>query len=197
MQVSDAERILAIVPTEFVQDQEQDSEGNFKIVEWVTWQKKGNPNSGGRDKVSRLQKHEPDLWNAIKPYYEAWKKNEEAPINGTPLDVWPAVTKQMAKSLKMNGFRSVEDFAQATDADLERIGMMAGALREKAKEYVANKRGKKDLEAALSDRDIVINELRNKIAELEKKFGGEVKKRGRKPKEVKNVAVDDDSGLRG
>lgn len=193
--MSDIDRSIAIVPTEFTVDQEQDADGSFKLVEWVSWQKKGNPNSGGRDKVRRLQKHEPAIWEAIKPYYEAWKKNEEAPIDGTPLEVWPLVNKQMAKSLKMNGFRSVEDLAQATDADLERIGMMSGVLREKARQYVADK---KDI-SALAKRDARIEELEKKLEELASKLDQpkEVKKRGRKPKGVKDVAIDDDTGLRG
>lgn len=190
----DTDRIPSVFPTEFTVDQEEIGDGEFKIVEWVSWQKKGNPNHGGREKVARLEKHFPDIWAAIKPYYEAWKKNEAEPVNGTPLFLWPAITKKQADDFKMKGIRSVEDVAETTDADLSRMGMGASALREKARQYIANKRGRGDLEDALKEKDKQITELSERLASLTKVVEdlankeedegdtAEPKKRGRKPK---------------
>lgn len=190
----DTDRIPAIFPTEFTVDQEEVGDGEFKLVEWVSWQKKGNPNHGGREKVARLEKHYPDIWSAIKPYYEAWKKNEAEPVNGTPLYLWPAITKKQADDFKMKGIRSVEDVAETTDADLSRMGMGASSLREKARLYIANKRGRGDLEEALKEKDAQIAGLSEKLADLTKLVQAlseqsnktneenEPQKRGRKPK---------------
>ena len=60
-------------------------------------------------------------WNVIKPAYEAWKRAEEPPEEGTPLAAWNAVRPEQAEVLKINGIKTVEHVAGLTDAHVQRI----------------------------------------------------------------------------
>lgn len=158
-------RVAAVIPLNFWTDQEQVKDtGEFVTVDYVEWQKKGDPRHCGGGKIRVIQKHEPAVWEALKPAYEAWKKGEDAPVNGTPIDVWPPVTKRMAQHLKMQGLRTVEDIAGATDADLERMGMGGVSLREKARTYISLKGGAQSA-SMLADRDKRIEALETQLKE--------------------------------
>lgn len=68
--------------------------------------------------------------------YEAWRKNEEIPLDGTPIKTWPAISPaQVAAVLKAN-VRTVEDLARAPEQALGVIGMGARALQERAKAWL-------------------------------------------------------------
>ncbi len=121
----------------------QDAEGNPRVesqeVHWVKWGKRGDPKHGGEDRISTVRKDR-ELWPALKPGYEAWLRGQDAPVNGTPLEAWPAMTSaEQIYALKARNIRSVEDMALATDADLDGIGMHARKLREAAQYYVKAK----------------------------------------------------------
>jgi hypothetical protein len=131
-----------------------------------------------------LQRHDPAVYEAIKPAYDAWKKGEAEPINGTPVDNWPSVTNKMAQHLKMNGLRSVEDLAEATDPDMDRLGMGSRALREKARAYVVLKSGDAKSAGLVFEQKQQIEALMARVKELEERGSVETKKRGRPKKEV-------------
>ena len=61
-------------------------------------------------------------------------------IIGTPIEQWPLVTRSQAEELKGIKFRTVEDVANCSDQQLQRIGMIAGmsphSFREKAKAFL-------------------------------------------------------------
>lgn len=174
-------RVADVIPLEFWTDHE-DVNGENVLVEWVRWQKKGNPNHQGEGRVRNVKRHQSDVWEALIPAYEAWKKNEQMPVNGTPIGNWPPITKRLAEVMKTNGFLSVEDLSKANDADLGRIGMGALALRDKAREFVALK---VDTKSAGQ-----IDTLKKQVEELTARLAlmdadkPDPKKRGRKPKEV-------------
>lgn len=196
---TDAEkRVADVIPTEFWTDHE-DKDGENVLVDFVRWQKIGNPNHKGEERVSRVKRHQPDIWEALKPYYEAWKKNEEAPVNGTPIANWPPITKRLAEVMKTNGFRSVEDLAKATDSDLGRIGMGAMALRDKAREFVALKVDtktagtidslKKTIER-LENEIVFLKEKNDALASRETNETKSPKRRGRPPRVKENEPTD-------
>jgi hypothetical protein len=64
--------------------------------------------------------------------------NEE--IIGTPLSEWPLVSKSQAEELRGMKFHTVESIANASDQQLQRMGMAAGmspyAFRDKAKAFL-------------------------------------------------------------
>ena len=72
-------------------------------------------------------------------HYQNQVGNEEK-IIGTPIEQWPLVSRSQADELKGIKFRTVEDVANCSDQQLQRIGMIAGmsphSFREKAKAFL-------------------------------------------------------------
>lgn len=60
-------------------------------------------------------------WDVIGPAYEAWKKGEEVPENGTPLGAWAGISQDQAKFLKQMGIVTVEAVAEMSDSAIERL----------------------------------------------------------------------------
>lgn len=75
--------------------------------------------------------------------WAAWqnKHGEDAREMGTPLSAWPILTAAQAEELKAIKFRTVESIAGASDAALQKIGMVAGmaphAFRQRAQNFLA------------------------------------------------------------
>lgn len=74
-----------------------------------------------------------DHW---KKTYENWKKGEEAPINGTSVKNWSAITKAQCKTLLIANIFTIEDLAIANDEGVRRLGMGGVDLKNKARAYV-------------------------------------------------------------
>lgn len=68
--------------------------------------------------------------------YEAFKAGLEPPTDGIPLEEWPALNRSQILELKYLNFRTVEDIVNASDTSLQRIGMGARILKERAKAFV-------------------------------------------------------------
>jgi len=62
-----------------------------------------------------------ERWAVIEPAYQAWKKGEEVPENGTPLGAWPAIDAEKRKYMNGLGIRSVEDVAAMSDSTVETL----------------------------------------------------------------------------
>ena len=52
-------------------------------------------------------------WKFIKPRYDAWKKGEELPEDGTPLAAWSGLTPDQVDILKSKDIRTVEEVAKS------------------------------------------------------------------------------------
>lgn len=176
-----------IVPLRIWIDHEAiDGQGHYREVEWVEYAKKGTNGATTVEKVSRMMKGDPILWNVIKPAYDHWKTGQQEPVDGTPLSVWPGVSTSQAEHLKLLHLRSVEDVAQANDATLERVGMGARALREKARAFVQAKQGQAVVADAMAAKDAQIAALTERLADLSKtveSLKSAMPRRGRPPKE--------------
>jgi hypothetical protein len=61
-------------------------------------------------------------------------------VVGTPLSEWPLVSKSQAEEMRAMKFHTVESIANASDQQLQRMGMAAGmspyAFRDKAKAFL-------------------------------------------------------------
>jgi len=125
-----------VVPMNFRKEFRQKGE-NFEEFHAVDLVKKGSNGESTPWKISQL-KQDAVLWPAIRPYYEAWLEGEETPVDGTPIDVLPFVPKTLVPHLKDMHIRTAEDFIQANDATLQRIGMGARRMQEMCKTYVGN-----------------------------------------------------------
>ena len=88
----------------------------------------------------------------------------EPDIVGTPVSEWPIVSKSQAEELRALKFHTVEAIANASDLQLQRLGMAAGmspyAFRDKAKAFL-----NLAINAAETDkREQEINALKEELA---------------------------------
>jgi hypothetical protein len=106
---------------------------------------------------------------------------------GTPLIDWHKAAPDEFNVVQMGEmqilkFSTVEQIATATDAQLQRIGMGAAGLRERAKRYLDRKgqqAGISELEQARSDREAMqaqIDMLRAEMASMTKRGPGRPRK---------------------
>ena len=89
---------------------------------------------------------------------------DDQEVVGTPVSEWPLVSKSQAEELRAMKFHTVESIANASDQQLQRMGMAAGmspyAFRDKAKSFLnlaANS-------AQTDQRAQEINELKEELA---------------------------------
>lgn len=121
---------------------------------------------------------------------------DEAKNVGTPITQWPLITASQAEELKALKYYTVESVATASDAQLQRIGMIAGmsphAFRDRAIKYL--KIAKEEAGAHEQDEKIKALEAENaklkaetdrKLAEMQEQMAAliEARKPGRKPRE--------------
>jgi hypothetical protein len=146
----------------------KDKPGEFKPVIWVDLVKKGSRGESVPHRLVDLQRNT-QLWPHVEPYHAAWAKGQEPPVDGTPLEAWPGVTREQVEVLKHLHIRTVEDLAQTNEPALERIGMGSRRLRERAQTYLKSKEGgHAQIAAALGSRDEEIAELKRQLAEQAK-----------------------------
>lgn len=113
-------------------------------------------------------------------------------ISGTLLRDWPILTAAQAKELKHYHFYTVEQVANASDAQLGPIAMVIGmgthAFREKAQNYLKRAKDSAIVDSQadeLRKRDAEIEALKAQMAEIMQTMKApepERKKPGRKPK---------------
>jgi hypothetical protein len=109
--------------------------------------------------------------------YDAWKKGQEIPAEGTALKLVPTFTPAEVKSLNSAGILSVEDLAAWPDGRLGALGMGGLRLRDKARAYMsaANDIGKTAerlaaLEAGLKD----LQQRNDSLTEENKRLAAEI-----------------------
>jgi FtsZ-binding cell division protein ZapB len=68
--------------------------------------------------------------------YEAWKKGEELPVDGTPIKGWPVLSPAQQTVVLAANVRTVEDLAQANGEALTRIGMQSREIKAKAEHWL-------------------------------------------------------------
>lgn len=125
-------------------------------------------------------------WSVIGPAYDAWKKNTELPLDGTPLAAWSGVSRDLAGALAAMGIKTVEDVRDMGDGAISKLAFPnVRKLPELAKQYLDGK----DLAA----RDQENADLKERLATMEEMLAealakDEPKKRGRPPKEKVEAA---------
>lgn len=158
------------------------------------------------NRISRVLPYDPNspneaikmahlIWNSVKPAWEAWKGGQEAPLNGTPLAVWPGVTTEQGDILRQFGLRTVEEVAAMTDGIVTKIPLpSARDIKANAQRFLesadqnrtAERLEEKDREMAMLKEQL--EEMRQIVLsqEAKKKEPEEpAKKRGRPRKQDK------------
>ena len=68
--------------------------------------------------------------------YEAFKRNQEAPIEGTPLKEWPILTVSQIAELEAMNVRTVEALAELSDTGINNYGMGGRELVKQATAFL-------------------------------------------------------------
>lgn len=128
------------------------------------------------------------------------RQGSDQMVSGTPLIEWPIISTAQAEELRGLKFYTVENIAEASDAQLQKIGMLAGMsphnFRDKAKLFLNKAKGlaedsKREEElATLREENAKIKaETDAKLAQMQEQMANILaavgdKPKGRKPKVV-------------
>lgn len=112
--------------------------------------------------------------------YEAWQQGQDAPLNGTSVREWPALSPSQAANFVALNILTIEDVAAMTEDAMRNVGMGGRDLREKARDWLAGGEIAKTVQQENEGLKAQLAELSARLAELE----GDKPRRGRKPREV-------------
>lgn len=180
------DRVPFVFPEEFYVKYREQEDGSQKPEEWVLVTKKGMQNPQRTPMRWRDIERSPDLLAVLKPFYDNWKKGQDAPISGTPLDAWMA-DPALVKVLNQVNVRSVEDFAGMPDHTLVRLNIPGVRDRQnRAKAFLEAQGNTAKVSAEVTTLRSDNESLRNEVKELKalieahvtKKAEEEIKKRG-------------------
>lgn len=119
--------------------------------------------------------------------YAAFQQRGLVPMQGTPLEEWPQVTRAQALTLKAAGVHTVEAMAEVHDGHIDKLGGNARELKAKAKAYLAqaaDTAAASKLAAENERKDTEMAELRRQIADLASRLEPEKRGPGRPRKEA-------------
>lgn len=94
------------------------------------------PGAGADTPLVMASRFPADWVKEIEAGYQAWKEGRELPLEGTPLLNWPVVNPAMRNVCIGLHIRTVEELAVATDDTIERLGMGAVHLRQRARDWL-------------------------------------------------------------
>ena len=118
---------------------------------------------------------------AFRKKYEAWKAGQEGPALGFTSKQWASVSKAQADNLINVGVTTVEDLASANEQTLQRVGMGARALQDKARAWLDSAKAHGNAEELAA--------LRAKVGDLEQ-ANKDLREK------LERFLADDDSGKR-
>ena len=109
----------------------------------------------------------PTLPERFPTQWQQFLNKQEQTHSGTPLEMWPGLTKIQVLELKGAKVHTVEQLGSLPDSTLQNLGMMdARGLRDRAKAYMDNAENGAALSSALS----VIEQQRTDIEALKAQF---------------------------
>jgi hypothetical protein len=156
------------------------------------------------DTLTEIDTYANDSHKARFPRQWAHYQNQvgsQEVVIGTPIEEWTIISRSQAEELKGIKFQTVESVANASDQQLQRIGMIAGmnpyAFRDKAKAFLnlaekvgdVNQREEElsklrlENEAIKAESDAKLNKMQQQMDAL-MAMVAEKKPRGRAKKEV-------------
>ena len=127
-------------------------------------------------------------------HYEAFTvRNEEPEEIGTPLTEWPAVSRSQAEELAFFNVKTVEQLANMPDSGNHQFtGILS--LKNRAKEWLAENKDKRALEAEFSKREQSLKDqlaaMQEQLDALSKKNAPRVKAKARAKPKAKKETVD-------
>lgn len=125
--------------TEFVPLDAGEGKVSYEERDAVDIVKKGSRGETTKEWI-KLAMRDHELWPIMEGPYKAWKAGQEAPTQGTALEMWPVATKAQVEDFRRAGIRTVEDLADLPDAYLGAIGLGAAKLRHQARMWLESAR---------------------------------------------------------
>ncbi|HYF57069.1 MAG TPA: hypothetical protein VEA41_22655 [Salinarimonas sp.] len=139
--------------------------GTAVEVHKVRWRPRGDNKSENIQKVARIKKHEPILWEAIERPYERWRSGQAEPADGMALSAWSGVNKAQVEKLRLLGLLTVEHVAEMTGNALQAYGSGGVALKTRAQQFLASRPQAQLIEDA-AQKDEQIKALVAQVQEL-------------------------------
>lgn len=138
-------------------------------------------------KAKALRGDYPVEWyNHFDLQYSEWKKGNELPREGTPIQTWQAASNEQRSRLKAIGIPTVEDLAQYPDGNLGIIGLDGRYLRDLARGWIAegkdkgiNAKALADANARIATQQEIIDRQETRITALEARLDETEKPRKR------------------
>lgn len=138
-----------------------EAEGRYVAVDvdMVTVRQLGAPDSSIFEVTRWLAQNKQDVTAGRLPrehadYYEKayryWKEGQEMPCEGTPIKGWAVISPAQADTIIRFGLRTVEQLATINGEVMQRIGMGAVDIKNKAMAWVAQAQDKGPLTMQMS-----------------------------------------------
>lgn len=169
-----AKREIPAIWAEFYTEEVPDEEATktaghviYKSVDKARWGRRGQNLNVLEEPIRRMMKN-PPVWDVLRPHYEAWKKNQEAPLTGTPLKMWPAIAAAQARTLQGVGIRTVEELMELTDGDADRIGFGYKNLRNRARAWKAAAQDVGRVAEENESLKVAMAQMQERLADLER-----------------------------
>lgn len=108
------------------------------------------------------------FYGHYKAIYDAFVEGREAPVDGTPIKDWPPISPAQAEMCLRAEVRTVEDLATCSDSALERIGMGARALQQKAQAWLESASGDGKAAERLNKLERTVETLRDELDQKER-----------------------------
>lgn len=110
-------------------------------------------------------------WSRIEPAYDAYKKGQDIPLDGTPLAAWAGVSPEQAALLRGMGIKTVEGVRDMGEGAVARLPFPnARKLPEMAKSFLSS--------VGEAAKDAELAAMRDRMASLEAMLEEKGEKRG-------------------
>ena len=132
----------------------------------------GITNPGSRDEVIRRAEDKAREDDYAAWAYAKWKRTQEQPVDGTPVETVPFINKAQARELKGLSVHTLEALADAPEQALQRMMGMRD-LKKKAIAYMQAAKDSKaviHMQSELDKRDRTIEMMRKQMEEMNARF---------------------------
>lgn len=116
-----------------IQDEEASKKAGHPIFKDVEYVEVHHPGQRNTVPCLRVKEHHIEAWPR---HYDAFKRGEDAPIEGYRIEEWPPVTAAMAETLKAMQIPTVESLAAIPESALGGLGTAYQSLRLKAQVFL-------------------------------------------------------------
>jgi hypothetical protein len=130
----------------------------FKVKTWIS----------NMENDMRNQRLPKEWFDAYMAKYEAWKRGEELPLNGTPIKGWGVISPAIQETLIHMNVMTVEDAALMNDEAIKRLGMGGLDVKVKAKAWLAQLNDKGALTLEMSSITKENNVLKGSVESLQR-----------------------------